>query len=207
MTDIVDPGSINNGDTPDWDAVQAYFDAIYSVVNSPGQLDDDNIKSGAGIAYSKLDLDGAIQGSDLAVEAVTYDKIATPNLTTVTSSAIADGGIIATTPTQTLTTNAPSAGFYLIIVHAEAFNAYHSTTVGARLTSTLKIGGAANQNLHRDWFMTTVDPDLYANFTHVVPAVLSNGQAVSHEFTDNLTSHTQVANGGVRLYLVRIAAS
>lgn len=54
MTDITDPGTISNGDTPDWDIVQTYFDAIYSVINSPGQLDNNNIKSSAAIAHSKL---------------------------------------------------------------------------------------------------------------------------------------------------------
>lgn len=74
MTDIVDPGTINNGDTPDWDLVQAYFDAIYTVVNSPGQIDNNNIKSGAAIAYSKLNLSGSIATADLASGAVTVAK-------------------------------------------------------------------------------------------------------------------------------------
>lgn len=54
MTDITDPGSINNGDTPDWDVLQTYFDAIYAVVNNPGQLDNNNIKAAAAISHSKL---------------------------------------------------------------------------------------------------------------------------------------------------------
>lgn len=75
MTDITDPGTISNGDTPDWDAVQAYFDAIYAVINNPGQLDNNNIKAGAGISYSKLNLTNAIVAGDLTSSAVTTAKI------------------------------------------------------------------------------------------------------------------------------------
>ena len=70
MTDIIDPGTINNGDTPDWDLVQAYFDAIYDVINSPGELTNANIDPAAAIAYSKLNLSNSIVAGDIASGAV-----------------------------------------------------------------------------------------------------------------------------------------
>lgn len=79
MTDITDPGTISNGDTPDWDVVQTYFDAIYAVINNPGQLDNNNIKASAAIARSKLNLTGGIVTADLADDAVTSAKLATPD--------------------------------------------------------------------------------------------------------------------------------
>lgn len=75
MTDISDPGTISNGDTPDWDLVQAYFNAIYAVINNPGQLENNNIKAGAGIDYSKLDLFNSIVGTDLTTNAVDQNHI------------------------------------------------------------------------------------------------------------------------------------
>lgn len=207
MTTIILPDTIANGDIPDWDAVLEYFDAIATAFETVG-LDNSNVKDDAGIAYSKLDLADKIETTDLKAESVDYTKIATPNVTIKTSTAVADGGMISGTAKETLSQAVPSDGFYLIVCSAEAFNTYHAAGVGAKLTSTLKIGGATNQNKHRDWYMESgvVSPDLYADFDHVIPAALASGTIVSHEFLDNASSHTQVASGGVRLYLIRLAA-
>lgn len=78
MTDITDPSTISNGDTPDFDVLQTYFDAIYAVINNPGQLDNNNIKASAGIAYSKLNLANSITTADLAAGAITPAKLAAP---------------------------------------------------------------------------------------------------------------------------------
>mgnify|MGYP000860278069 FL=1 len=207
MSSITYPNNISNADTPDWDLVKAYFDAVNTRATTT-KLDNNNIANAAAIAYSKLALSNSIATGDLAAQAVTYPKIATPTVTTVTSSAVADGGMVISTPKQTLSQAAPSTAFYLIVVQAEAFNTYHSTSSAATLTSTLKIGGAANQIKHRDWWINAAAgaPDLYASIDHIVPASLTSGDVVSHEFTDSGSSHTQVTAGGVRLYLVRLAA-
>lgn len=93
MTDIVDPGTINNGDTPDWDVVQTYLDAIYAVINSPGQLDNNNIKAAAAIAYSKLNLANSIATADLANDAVTTAKLANPSTGAVSNGSGVSQGV------------------------------------------------------------------------------------------------------------------
>ena len=133
MTDIVDPGSINNGDTPDWDLVQAYFDAIYSVINSPGQLDNNNIKSGAAIAYSKLNLAGSIATADLGNDAVTTAKVATP-----TTGASANGSLVqqgtANTDVVVAPYTIPTTGFYDFIGECRSNNYGGGTPSGQVMT-------------------------------------------------------------------------
>jgi len=111
MTDITDPGTISNGDTPDWDLVQAYFDAIYDVINSPGQIDNSNIKAAAAIAYSKLALTGSIATADLAANAVTPAKRATPTTGSATNASLVSQGIPSTYITVA-TFNVAFSGFY-----------------------------------------------------------------------------------------------
>lgn len=118
MTDIVDPGTISNGDTPDWDLVQAYFDAIYDVINSPGELTNDNIDPAAAIAYSKLDLTGGIVTADLANDAVTSAKLASPDRYSAVNGSLvqlADASTYYTVTSYTVPVN--GAGVYDLESH------------------------------------------------------------------------------------------
>ena len=212
MTDIVDPGSINNGDTPDWDAVQAYFDAIYSVINSPGQLDNNNIKSAAGIAYSKLNLSNSIVAGDLTADAVTYAKIDTPNVTTAANLVKHEFGsnqISVTTETDIVSTTAPSAGFYLVSYRLHAYNEYHSGGAAPNtLTMNCKINGSTSWTEKERWNISTgATDDLRHTFSGAFPATITGTHTVKLTLTDAGSSYTEVDIGSAVLMLTRLAAS
>lgn len=137
MTDITDPGTISNGDTPDWDLVQAYFDAIYAVVNSPGQLDNSNIKSAAGIAYSKLNLTGSIATADLAANVVTDAKLATPATGSASNGALVQQAI-ADTYVTLATLNIATTGFFAFVGECRCSN-YGGGTPSGQVQTILSL--------------------------------------------------------------------
>lgn len=195
MTDIVDPGSINNGDTPDWDLVQAYFDAIYSVVNSPGQLDNNNIKSGAAIAYSKLNLANSIDNDDIKSAEIAATKLARSTVHSDNSTSLTN--ITATTWTNTGTTfTAGATGLYVISCSGQVTN------------NAALVGGLEHQSRLVAGFtpigMTLVDIRYVSTtpasvpFTHSVITPLTNGDVVNHQIYAG-TSGSDVAAAGFNI--------
>ena len=195
MTDIVDPGSINNGDTPDWDLVQAYFDAIYSVVNSPGQLDNNNIKSGAAIAYSKLNLTGAVLNADLA-GSIAATKLARSTVHSDNSTSLTN--ITATTWTNTGTTfTAGATGLYVISCSGQVIN--NAALVGGDLEhqSRLVAGFTPIGMTLVDIRYVSATP-ASVPFTHSVITPLTNGDVVNHQIYAG-TSGSDVAAAGFNI--------
>lgn len=202
MTDITDPGSINNGDTPDWDVLQTYFDAIYSVVNNPGQLDNNNIKAAAAIAYSKLNLTGAILNADLA-GSISATKLARSTVHSDNSSALTN--ITPTTWTTTNTTfTAGATGLYVIscsgqVVNNAASNGYIEHQ--SRLLAGISVIGMVL--VDRRW-MDTSTVSLSVPFTHSVITPLTSGDIVNHQiYSDSVGSDVAAAGFNITAFCVQ----
>lgn len=143
MTDITDPGTINNGDTPDWDVLQTYFDAIYAVINNPGQLDNNNIKAAAAIAYSKLNLTGGIVTADLANDAVTSAKLANPDRYSAVNAGLVQLALASTYYTVcTYTVPAGGAGVYDLESHTRVSQDGASSAMLQSIT-VIRVNGSA----------------------------------------------------------------
>jgi hypothetical protein len=77
---ITKPNTYVAGSTILASEVNANEDTLYTLVN--GNIENANIKAAAAIAYSKLNLTGAILAADLATDAVETAKIKDANVTT-----------------------------------------------------------------------------------------------------------------------------
>lgn len=209
MPDLDYPYDIQPDDDATAEVIMAMFNAVKALLNSTG-LDGSNVDASPSeaIPYSALDLSGSVDNGDLAPEAATYDKIATPSITTATNlSAFTDGSIILGTQTKIAEATAPSTAVYLVIARVQARNP-NSINADSALTCDIKVDGAASWSEDRDWFMsTTLANDLRAGFQAVFPAVIDSGDKVGIYLTDASSSHTRVAAGEGVVQLVRIAAA
>lgn len=206
MTDITDPGSISNGDTPDWDVVQTYFDAIYAVINSPGQLDNNNIKTAAAIAYSKLALTGSVTNADLAGSIVT-DKIARPTVSSATSAGVS---ISAPSTWYDICTVTPAVtGLFFVAAAGGIENTYDATsytdsylirlwnkTAGSQIGGVVMVGSR---------IVATNDG---ASYSFGIPAlaVVTAGNQIALQVWSNVSSHATVPSNRATLQAARISA-
>ena len=126
---IVDPNSLTNGTTADAAQVEAKIDTIYSEFN--GSISNANISGSAAIAYSKLNLTGAIVNADLA------GSIAT---TQISGTAVTLSGSQTLTGTKTLaatvqTITAASDG--ATVTFNLSLGNIHTVTLGGNRTLAL----------------------------------------------------------------------
>ena len=173
MTDIVDPGTINNGDTPDWDLVQAYFDAIYTVINSPGQLTNANIDPAAAIAYSKLNLAGSIDAGDLdalpACCLAASSSLASGNITPEAwASESVDTDTMHSTSVNTSRITINTTGLYHIVTSLYIAN---GAGLGATDTASVTLSLAGSTiGINQDTGHTTA----YAEINTILPLAATN---------------------------------
>jgi len=198
VTVITYPNNIANGDTPDWDLVQAYFDAIVTWGETTG-LTNANINASAAISRSKLNLTGALLSADFADNVISLDKLLPPTL-------YDDEGVQATIAASTWTTTtatftAADTGRYVVRGHA---NMHRSTVTGtlffgARLT----VNGVQTGNIVRDQRYSGSAGDLIAPMTVVDILDLTAADVVLLEvYTDG--GSVTVPSGGCNITASRI---
>jgi hypothetical protein len=206
MTDIVDPNTITNGDTPDWDAVQAYFDAIYAVINNPGELDNANIATGAGIEYDKLDLTGDIVTADIGDSEVTQDKIARPTLHNDGSTAATNIALNTWAGTG-CTFTVPAGGTGLYVITNQGYVTDNSSSNGlVEIHSQLINGFTAFGVLQKTQAYVGGTPGIDIPVMNVEFAVLTAGDVIQSLVKAVNSSAVDIATNAIVIKAIRVTA-
>lgn len=204
MTSITYPNNIANGDVPDWDKVQAYFDAIVTALETTG-LDDNNIKAAAGIARSKLTLTNGIATADIQAGAVTPAKIALGSVGS--SSSVAAPNLTPSTWSNSgASLTAASSGTYIVTCNGAITN-----DIGGSTSTPPTIGSRLLKNLTPFQALTykvaafTTGGDYSWPFSHFDIVSLAATDAVVHQVYSSVVG-SDVAANGFGMKMIRISS-
>lgn len=188
------PNSYTSGTLIKSSEVNADFNAIYGVVN--GNLDNNNISSSAGIAYSKLNLSGSITEADLSSDAsISQAYIDWSDAGYITADSISTPAIKIVNPINEISTDGTLSGNSDFAIPTEKAVKTYVDTYGSfpYASGTTYTEGSATTE--RSTTSTT-----YTKLKEITPIVRGGTVTVQWDFNatgGSFTSYTKVYVNGV----------
>lgn len=168
--------------------IDADLDTIYAEFN--GQIQNENIKAGAAIEYSKLDLVNSITNADIAAAAaIAGSKLAVGAGVNATVAAAGTSGLTFTTVETTVGTvpSLTTRGGAVLLFGSESITYYASTLVTTTIVLRWKRDGVTIHTV-------THSVSLTASHRHIIPVPMIRTTPAAGTYVFTLTAQSGSAN-------------